>query len=149
MNKWMNYSRQDDQGNNIYQIQHFLGEDPQTPLPPAEPTFVQSRRVSHHREGCLVQGFLSRELPVLFWKVTLLSFQVTCPSSCVTGLIISLDSWLCPPVPHYPNVSYSLCLPLSCARVFRSVMYPTYCHSPCLDPCQELSHLYFWFLASS
>ena len=28
-------------------------------------------------------------LPVLFWKVTLLWFQVTCPSSCVTGLIVS------------------------------------------------------------
>ena len=40
----------------------------------------------HHGEGCLVLGFLSCEFHVLYWKVTLLLFQVTCPSSCVTGL---------------------------------------------------------------
>ena len=84
-------------------------------------------------------------LPVLFWKVTLLSFQVTCSSSCVTGLIVSPDSWLCPPVPHYPHVSYSLCLPLSCARVFSCswVPQPASQSSSCYRPC-----LYIWILFS-
>ena len=34
--------------------------------------------VSHRGEGCPVLGYLSCEFHVLFWKVTLLSFQVTC-----------------------------------------------------------------------
>ena len=48
--------------------------------------------------SCL--GFLSCEFHVLFWKVTLLSFQVTCPSSCVPGLTspLILDCFhLCSP----------------------------------------------------
>ena len=47
-------------------------------------------------------GLLSCEFHVLFWKVTLLSFQVTCPSSCVPGLMSSLilDCFhLCSPPP--------------------------------------------------
>ena len=83
--------------------------------------------------SCLVLCFLSRHFwfilksnsfPVLFWIVTLLSFQVTCPSSCVTGLIVSPDSWLCPPVPSSPMCSYSLRLPLSCASVSSFVAIP-------------------------
>ena len=71
-------------------------------------------------------------LPVLFWKVTLLSFQVTCSSSCVIRLIASPDSWLYPPVPLYPHVSYSLCLPLSCSTVHPSPL-PQSLSRPSLD----------------
>ena len=71
-------------------------------------------------------------LPVLFWKVTLLSFQVNCSSSCVIRLIASPDSWLYPPVPLYPHVSYSLCLPLSCSTVHPSPL-PQSLSRPSLD----------------
>ena len=79
--------------------------------------------------SCLVSSFLvlflkSNSFPVLFWIVTLLSFQVTCPSSCVTGLIVFPDSWLCPPVPSSPMCSYSLRLPSSCASVSSYVLIP-------------------------
>ena len=77
--------------------------------------------------SCLViSGFIlkSNSFPVLFWIVTLLSFQVTCPSSCVTGLIVFPDSWLCPPVPSSPMCSYSLRLPSSCASVSSYVFIP-------------------------
>ena len=56
--------------------------------------------------------FLSCEFPVLFWKVTLLSFQVTCLSSCGTGLASPLipDCFhLC----HLSSCVHNLCLPLS------------------------------------
>ena len=49
---------------------------------------------------------------VLFWKVTLLSFQVTCPSSCATGLtspLIPNCFHLC----HPSSCVYSFCPPLS------------------------------------
>ena len=79
--------------------------------------------LSHHAKGCLVLGFLSRKFPVLLWKVTLLSFQVTCPSSCVTGLTSPLIPNCFHLFPIYPNVSYSPRFPLSCARVCCSVVY--------------------------
>ena len=43
-------------------------------------------------------------LAVLFWKVTLLLFQVTCPSSCVIRQTAFPVSWLCPPVSLYHHV---------------------------------------------
>ena len=49
--------------------------------------------LSHRGEVCLVLGFLSHNFLFYFEILTLLSFQVTCPSSCVT------DPWLFPPVP--------------------------------------------------
>ncbi|XP_053182919.1 carcinoembryonic antigen-related cell adhesion molecule 5-like [Scomber japonicus] len=51
--------------------------------------------------------------------------SVTCSSSCVTGPVVFPDSRSCPPVPHYPHVFYTLRLPLSCARVSRSVVHPS------------------------
>ena len=48
--------------------------------------------VSHRGEVCLVLGFLSLNFLFYFEILTLLSFQVTCPSSCVTGLIVFPDS---------------------------------------------------------
>ena len=70
-------------------------------------------------------------LPVLFWKLTLLSFQVPCPSSCVTSLIVFPDSWLCPPVPHFPQfvpmVCVSLC-PVPVCHVYR-LAHKQLCHS--------------------
>ena len=41
-------------------------------------------KMSHRGEVCLVLGFLSHNFLFYFEILTLLSFQVTCPSSCVT-----------------------------------------------------------------
>ena len=83
--------------------------------------------LSHSVEGCLVLGFLSHECPVLFWKV----FR---------------DPWLFPLVPHYPHVSFSLLLPLSCARVFCSVVYPSLWLQS--FPCSKTS-AHFFFISNS
>ena len=104
----------------------------------------------HRGEGCPVLGFSSCELPVLFWKVTFLSFQVTCPSSCVTGLASPLipDCFhLCHPF----SCVYSPCLPLS--------LLPEYFLRLCLCTSNHLitvlprhakcSSLYFDFLFAS
>ena len=51
---------------------------------------LEGGALSHRGE--IMSCFLSRHFRFYFEKVTLLSFQVTCPSSCVTGLIVSPDS---------------------------------------------------------
>ena len=94
---------------------------------PCIPRLVSLMSHSRGFMSCLViSGFIlkSNSFLVLFWIVTLLSFQVTCPSSCVTGLIVFPDSWLCPPVPSSPMCSYSLRLPSSCASVSSYVVIP-------------------------
>ena len=69
--------------------------------------------------SCLVSSF-----PVLFWKsLTSLSFQVSCPSSCVKCLIIFPDSQSVSTCsPWFLMWSNSLHLPLSRASVLYSFM---------------------------
>ena len=92
---------------------------------------------------------LSREFPVLFWKVTLLWFQVSCPSLCVAGLMSPLipDCFnLFPVTLMCLIVHVSLC---PVPEYFVQSGTTVYRHSPCLDPCQVLSRLHFWFLVFS
>ena len=99
--------------------------------------------LSHHGEGCPVLGFLSCRFHVLFWKVTLLSFQVTCRSSCVSGLM----SPLIPDCFHlhsFPDVYIVCVFPCLVARVFRLVVYLQLCF---LQPCWVIDkYCYAWFL---
>ena len=71
---------------------------------------------------------------VLFWKLTLLSFQVTCPSSCVTGLTSSLipDCFhLCSP-PHVYIVFVFAC-PHCQSISFVPSSTSSLISQPCLD----------------
>ena len=91
--------------------------------------------------GCPVLVLLSWVFHVLFWKVTLLSFQVTCSSSCVTGLMSPLISdcfHLC----SLP--SYIVCVfPCLVARVFHPACTSSPNHSHWSMPS---IHLYSRFL---
>ena len=99
--------------------------------------------------SCL--GFLSCQFPVSFWKVTLLSFQVTCP--CVSPIwrhpwFLIVSTFV--PLPH---VYIVLVFPVSVLEHFvRSVVYfkpssqswlpPCPCFSSILKYCQDLFFVY-------
>ena len=64
--------------------------------------------------------FLSCEFHVLFWEVTLLSFQVTCPSSCITGL----TSPLIPDCVHLCSLPWCMYV---CVFVFPCLVTRVFC----------------------
>ena len=58
------------------------------------------------------QFVLSLHFLFYFEGLTLLSFQVTCSSSCVTSLIVFSDPRVVPPVPHFPPCVFIVCVSL-------------------------------------
>ena len=100
--------------------------------------------LSHRGEGCPVLGFCLANFLFYVENLILLSFQVTSPSSRVTGLTSPLIPWLCPPVSPSLMCVYSPRLSLSCCQYFVSS-----CTSSCYpQPCQVVKYCLAEFLFS-